>query len=108
MRLNEALNGLRQSPGVSNQLLMLKLLEFGLERCAVDPLIFLRLCPGIKEVSLIVGVYVGDLIVAGRPNMCKSLRKHLEKPFLTKNLGALPYYLGFEYRRDYERKTLRV
>jgi len=108
VRLNKALYGLRQSPRVFNQLLMQKLLDFGLERCAVDPCIFRRMSPGMKEVSLIVGIYVDDLIVTGRPDVCKSLREHLEKSFPTKNLGALSYYLGCEYKRDYEKKTLSV
>ena len=108
MRLNKALYGLRQSPRVFNQLLMQKLLDFGLERCAVDPCIFRLMSPGLKEVSLIVGIYVDDLIVTGKADVCKSLREHLVKSFPTKNLGALSYYLGCEYRRDYEQKTLCV
>ena len=55
---------------------------------------------------MIVGVYVDDLIVTGRSDVCKSIREHLEKSFPKKNLGALSYYLGCEYKRDYEKKTL--
>ena len=108
MSLNPALHGLRQSSRVFNHLLMQKLLDFGLERCTVDPCIFSRMSHGMKEVSLIVGVYVDDLIATGRPDVCKSLRKHLEKSFPTTNVGALSYYLGCEYKRDYEKKMLHV
>lgn len=40
VRLKKALYELRQSPRVCNKRLMRKLLEFGLERCVVDPCIF--------------------------------------------------------------------
>ena len=102
-RLNKALNGLRQSPRVFNQLLMQKLQEFGLRRYTVDPCVFRQMSPGKKAVSIIVGVHFDDFfIVTGRPDGCKSLREHLEKSFPTKNLGALSCYLGCEYVGDYE------
>lgn len=64
--------------------------------------------PGKKADSIMVGVHVDDLIVTGRPDYCKCLPENLEDYFPTKNLRALLYYLGCEYVRDYEQKTLLV
>lgn len=102
VRLNKVLHGLRQSPRVFNQLLMQTLLEFGLERCAVDPSIF-RQVSRDKEVSLIVGIYANHLIVTSKPEKRKSLREHFDNSFSRKNVSALQSPVGCEYRRDYER-----
>lgn len=94
VRLSKALYGLRQPPRVFNQLLMQKLLEFGLEQWAADPRIFRRMSPGNNVLSSIVGIFIYNLNVTGKPEVCKSLRERLEKSFPTKNLGALSYYAG--------------
>lgn len=52
------------------------------------------------EVSLIVGVYADDFIVPGKTDENKFLREHLDKPFRTKNLGAISYCIGCEYHKD--------
>lgn len=91
-----------------DQLLIQELLEFDLERYAVDLYIFRRMSSWKREVSLIVVVYVDDSKVTGKPDECKFLREHLDKSLVTKNLGALSYYIGGEYRRDYKQRMLHL
>lgn len=47
---------------------MQKIMEIGLERCAVDPRIFRRISSGKREVYLVDVYVVDDLIVTGRPD----------------------------------------
>lgn len=78
---------------------MQKILEFGLKRCAVGRCYFRLMSPTVC-------IYIDDLIVTGMADVCKALREHLERSFSTNNSGALSYFLGCEYRRDNEKKTL--
>lgn len=98
--LDMALYGLRRFPRISNQLLMQELLEFGSERCDLDPsVLFRRMSPVKKVVSLVVGIHVDNTIVTGEHDECKSLRKNLDEFFPTRNLGALSYSIACEKKR---------
>lgn len=74
--------------------------------CAVDPCIFSRRVNRVKkEFSLIVGVYIDDLILIGKPDDENEFpREHLDN-FSPKNFGVLPYYIRCEYQKNFEKKT---
>lgn len=65
-QLDKTLYGLRQSPKILNQLLVLELSESGPEICKADPCSFRR---GKNDDELIVGVYVDDLIQIGETQL---------------------------------------
>lgn len=91
-----------------NKLLVSNLVEYGLEKLAADPCVFRLYDRERKLVTLVLGVYVDDLIVTGHFKSCEALRGYLNKCFPTKNLGSLSYYLGCEYRRDHKQGTLYI
>nr|GEX33807.1 ribonuclease H-like domain, reverse transcriptase, RNA-dependent DNA polymerase [Tanacetum cinerariifolium] len=90
----KALDGLRQAPRAWNIKLdnTLKLLDF--KKCALEQAIYTKTS---KDSTLLIGVYVDDLIITGTPkNEIDKFKAQMEEKFKMSDLGLLAYYLGIE------------
>lgn len=93
-KLIKALYGLRQAPRAWNVKLdqTLKSLEF--KKCNLEQAVYTK---RNKNSTIIVGVYVDDLIITGTPKKEVELFKsQMEEKFEMSDLGLLAYYLGIE------------
>ena len=63
MELKKALYGLKQSGALWNNLLVMKLVNHGMEQCKADPCVFRKTVNGV--VVLVMAVHVDDMAVAG-------------------------------------------
>ncbi|GJW95627.1 ribonuclease H-like domain, reverse transcriptase, RNA-dependent DNA polymerase, partial [Tanacetum coccineum] len=93
-RLRKALYGLRQAPRAWYTKLdkTLKLLNF--KKCALEQAVYTRTD---KTSTLLIGVYVDDLIVTGTSKKeIESFKYQMQEQFEMSDLGLLAYYLGKE------------
>ncbi|GJV50200.1 ribonuclease H-like domain, reverse transcriptase, RNA-dependent DNA polymerase [Tanacetum coccineum] len=93
-RLRKALYGLRQAPRAWYTKLdkTLKLLNF--KKCALEQAVYTRTD---KTSTLLIGVYVDDLIVTGTSKKeIESFKYQMQEQFEMSDLGLLAYYLGIE------------
>ncbi|GJW82981.1 ribonuclease H-like domain, reverse transcriptase, RNA-dependent DNA polymerase [Tanacetum coccineum] len=93
-RLRKALYGLRQAPRAWYTKLdkTLKLLKF--KKCALEQAVYTRTD---KTSTLLIGVYVDDLIVTGTSKKeIESFKYQMQEQFEMSDLGLLAYYLGIE------------
>ncbi|KAI3516558.1 hypothetical protein L1887_15477 [Cichorium endivia] len=104
-KLSKALYGLKQAPRAWNSCLdkYLKSLEF--KRCPQEYSVYTRMKEGN---TLIIGVYVDDLLVTGSsPNDVKEFKKEMNAKFEMSDLGLLTYYLGIEVSQHENCITLK-
>ncbi|WVZ89817.1 LOW QUALITY PROTEIN: hypothetical protein U9M48_036175 [Paspalum notatum var. saurae] len=98
--LRKALYGLRQAPRVWNIKLDSTLATLGFKKCASEHALYTRRS---KEGTLIVGVYVDDLIVTGSLQQeIDRFKKEMAAKFKMSDLGLLSYYLGIEVKQAIE------
>ena len=104
-KLKKALYGLKQAPRAWNQKLNKILKEFSFQRCSKDPSVYKK---EEKSGTLIVAVYVDDLLVTGT-SLAQILRfkKEMTTKFELSDLGKLTYYLGIEVCQDHRGITLK-
>ena len=99
-KLKKAIYGLKQSPRAWFHKLFEVMSSFGFVRSASDHSLF------IKKTStgiVVMVVYVDDIILTGSSAQDISATKdHLQKHFVTKDLGHLRYFLGIEVARNKE------
>nr|GFC89964.1 ribonuclease H-like domain, reverse transcriptase, RNA-dependent DNA polymerase [Tanacetum cinerariifolium] len=70
----------------------LKSLDF--KKCALEQAIYTKT---LKDSTLLIGVYVDDLIIAGTPKKdIDKFKAQMEEKFEMSDLGLLAYYLGIE------------
>ncbi|KAJ0590430.1 putative RNA-directed DNA polymerase [Helianthus annuus] len=93
-RLSKALYGLRQAPRAWNTKLDQTLKSLNFKKCTLESAIYTR----TNEAStLIVGVYVDDLIVTGTSKKeIDIFKSQMKNKFDMSDLGLLAYYLGIE------------
>nr|GEX43537.1 ribonuclease H-like domain, reverse transcriptase, RNA-dependent DNA polymerase [Tanacetum cinerariifolium] len=91
-KLIKALYGLRQAPRAWNVKLDQTLKSLNFKRCNLEQAIYTRRS---KTSTLIVGVYVDDLIITGTSRKEIDVFKSQMK-FEMSDLGLLAYYLGIE------------
>ncbi|KAI3435142.1 RRM domain-containing protein [Psidium guajava] len=104
-KLSKALYGLRQAPRAWNTRLDKSLKRLGFTKCAQDQAVYTR---GEGRASLIVGVYVDDLIVTGEdPEEIVLFKQQMMKEFEMSDLGLLTFYLGIEVAQGGNRITLK-
>lgn len=105
LRLHKALYGLRQAPRAWNLKLDRSLKQLGFERCQLEHAVYVRYVKGTR--SLIVGVYVDDLIITGEvARDIADFKAQMKEMFSMSDLGLLSYYLGIEVHQRAERITL--
>ncbi|KAJ9537718.1 hypothetical protein OSB04_030451 [Centaurea solstitialis] len=93
-RLMKALYGLRQAPRAWYTKLDNTLKTLGFKKCALEQAVYTRTT---KESTLLIGVYVDDLIVTGSSNKeIETFKDQMKKKFEMSDLGLLAYYLGIE------------
>ena len=104
-RLIKALYGLRQAPRAWNARLDKCLKELGFKRCLHEQAVYTK---SDKGNTLIVGVYVDDLLVTGSSKCeIEEFKKQMNKQFEMSNLGLLSFYLGIEVRQTEYFTTLK-
>lgn len=100
-RLFKALYGLRQAPRAWYTQLNKSLEKLGFIKCPLEHAVYTK---REGEESLIVGVYVDDLIITGTnvSNIVK-FKAEMSREFDMSDLGRLSYYLGIEVEqgKDY-------
>jgi hypothetical protein len=105
LRLHKALYGLRQAPRAWNSKLDATLASLGFSKCATEHALYGK---STERGSLIVGVYVDDLIITGSEQRDIDDFKHVMKGrFRMSDLGLLTYYLGIEVEQGRDAITLR-
>ncbi|KAD6795740.1 hypothetical protein E3N88_06636 [Mikania micrantha] len=97
-KLAKALYGLKQAPRAWNTKLDGVLKGYGLEKCKLEQAVYTKRA---HEGSLIVSIYVDDLIVTGdNLGKIKEFKKQMEEKFEMSDLGLLSYYLGMEVNQN--------
>src|ERR1043165_5730093 len=93
-KLKKALYGLKQAPRAWNIRLNSILKEIGFIRCPQEQAVYKRTS---KQSTIIIGVYVDDIIVTGSSiKDISSFKKEMQGKFEMSDLGPLTYYLGIE------------
>ncbi|GKA66765.1 ribonuclease H-like domain, reverse transcriptase, RNA-dependent DNA polymerase [Tanacetum coccineum] len=93
-RLIKALYGLRQAPRAWNIKLDNTLKSLDFKKCALEQAIYTKT---LKDSTLLIGVYVDDLIITGTPKKeIDKFKAQMEEKFEMSDLGLLAYYLGIE------------
>ncbi|KAI3775731.1 hypothetical protein L1987_45483 [Smallanthus sonchifolius] len=93
-KLSKALYGLRKAPRAWNMKLDHTLKSLGFEKCNLEQAVYTR---RNKDSTLLIVVYVDDLIVTGTPKKeIEHFKSQMEEKFEMSDLGLLAYYLGIE------------
>nr|GEX92312.1 ribonuclease H-like domain, reverse transcriptase, RNA-dependent DNA polymerase [Tanacetum cinerariifolium] len=93
-RLIKALYGLRQAPGAWNIKLDNTLKSLDFKKCALEQAIYTKTS---KDSTLLIGVYVDDLIITDTPKKeIDKFKAQMEEKFEMSDLVLLAYYLGIE------------
>jgi transposase InsO family protein len=93
-KLKHSLYGLKQSPRCWNSALDDQLKKMSFKQSNNDPCIYISYAL-TGEVSFIMGVYVDDVILAGKSKeKMTEIKKALAEKFDLKDLGELKYFLG--------------
>nr|GEU46626.1 zinc finger, CCHC-type [Tanacetum cinerariifolium] len=96
-KLTKALYGLRQAPQAWNVKLDQTLMSLDFKKCNLKQAVYTKRS---KTSTLIVEVYVDDLLITGTPRKEIDLFKsQIEDKFEMNDLGLLAYYLGIEVTR---------
>ncbi|GJW01047.1 ribonuclease H-like domain, reverse transcriptase, RNA-dependent DNA polymerase [Tanacetum coccineum] len=93
-RLIKALYGLRQASRAWNIKLDNTVKSLNFKKCALEQAIYTKTS---KDSTLLIGVYVDDLIITGTPKKeIDKFKAQMEEKFEMSDLGLLAYYLGIE------------
>nr|GFA65422.1 ribonuclease H-like domain, reverse transcriptase, RNA-dependent DNA polymerase [Tanacetum cinerariifolium] len=93
-KLTKALYGLRQAPRAWNVKLDQTLKSLDFKKCNLEQAVYTKRS---KTSTLIVGVYVDDLIIMGTPQKeIYIFKSQMKENFEMSDLGLLAYYLGIE------------
>ena len=104
-KLKNALYGLKQAPRAWNLRLNNTLKEIGFKRCPQEQAVYMRTS---RQSTIIIGVYVDDIIVAGSSiKDITCFKKEMQGKFEMSDLGPLTYYLGIEVRQMQGRIQLK-
>jgi hypothetical protein len=104
LRLRKALYGLRQAPRAWNAKLDSTLISLGFERSPLEHAVYRR---NTRGSTLIVGVYVDDLVITGSDKGdIDKFKEEMKHKFTMSDLGLLSYYLGIEVAQKGDSITL--
>nr|GFB40266.1 ribonuclease H-like domain, reverse transcriptase, RNA-dependent DNA polymerase [Tanacetum cinerariifolium] len=105
-KLTKALYGLRQAPRAWNMKLDQTLKSLDFKKCNLEQAVYTKRS---KTSTLIVGVYVDDLIITGTPRKeLEVFKSHMEDKVEMSDLGLLAYYLGIEIPMDPGTKLVKA
>jgi hypothetical protein len=100
LRLRKALYGLRQAPRAWNVKLDCTLKEMGFKQSEHEHAIYRRIT---GNATLLIGVYVDDLIITGSSKgAVESFKDEMKTKFEMSDLGLLSFYLGIEVQQHAE------
>ncbi|KAE9094861.1 hypothetical protein PF007_g17611 [Phytophthora fragariae] len=97
-QLIKSLYGLKQAPSVWNKTLHAFLLSIGFTRLDSDYGLYAIFKDG--SVSMLLTVYVDDLLLMGPPDLCDQVALQLEAKFTLTSMGEVKYLLGIEITID--------
>ncbi|GMF26347.1 unnamed protein product [Phytophthora fragariaefolia] len=103
-RLLKSLYGLKQAPNIWNKTLHAKLLDMGLMRLESDYGLYALKKDG--EVTLLLTVYVDDLLLMGPRKQCEEVAASLQETFELTTMGTAKYLLGVEILINKTRKQI--
>jgi hypothetical protein len=104
LRLRKALYGLRQAPRAWNAKLDSTLKGMGFGQSPHEAAIYWR---GNGGNTLLVGVYVDDLVITGTKDAeVAAFKKEMKTTFQMSDLGLLSFYLGIEVHQGNSGITL--
>ncbi|KAD4385676.1 hypothetical protein E3N88_25845 [Mikania micrantha] len=104
-KLSKALYGLRQAPRAWNVKLDKVLKELGFMKCKHEQAVYIL---HKSDTTLIIGVYVDDIIVTGPDeNHVNEFKNKMKLVFEMSDLGQLSYYLGIEVDQQKNGITLK-
>nr|GEX17878.1 ribonuclease H-like domain, reverse transcriptase, RNA-dependent DNA polymerase [Tanacetum cinerariifolium] len=93
-RLIKALYGIRQAPRAWNIKLDNTLKSLDFKKCSLEQAIYTKTS---NDSTLLIGVYVDDLIITGPPKKeINKFKAQMEEKFKMSDLGLLAYYLGID------------
>ncbi|KAE9037945.1 hypothetical protein PR001_g8167 [Phytophthora rubi] len=98
--LQRSLYGLRQAPNVWNRTLHKALERLGFSRLDSDYGLYAQKMGESGEVSMLLTVYVDDILLLGPTDLCRSVAQQLAEEFELTALGPVKYLLGAEILID--------
>jgi hypothetical protein len=105
LKLSKALYGLRQAPRAWNVKLDKSLKKLNFRRCLSEQAVYTR---GTRSNTVILGVYVDDLIVTGgNADQISLFKRQMMIEFEMTDLGLLSYYLGIEVEQKEDHITMK-
>ena len=106
MELKKALYGLKPSGALWNNLLVMKLVNHGMEQCKADPCVFRKIVNGV--VVLVLAVHVDDMAVAGPRDEVDKLLVTLNEDFTMVDLGGLTFFTGCAVMQDTKNGVTKI
>jgi hypothetical protein len=98
LKLSKALYGLKHAPRAWNIKLDKSLKKLGFMKCPSESVVYKR---GAGKATLILGVYVDDLLIIGSDSHeIEKFKQQMAAEFEMSDLGLLCYYLGIEVEHD--------
>nr|GEX51314.1 ribonuclease H-like domain, reverse transcriptase, RNA-dependent DNA polymerase [Tanacetum cinerariifolium] len=105
-RIIKALYGLRQAPRAWNIKLDNTLKSLDFKKCTLEQAIYTKTS---KDSTLLIGVYVDDLIITNTPKKeIDKFKAQIGEKFKMSDLGLLAYYLGIEVTQTDEKMSRDV
>ena len=77
-----------------------------MEQSRTDPCVVSMVVDG--KVEVIMAVHVDDIVIAGSDQACRDFHAALNTKFPTNNLGALTWYIGCDFKLNWELGTLEM
>lgn len=104
-RLHKSIYGLKQSPRCWNHVLDEFLTTLGFKQTPSDPCLY----RSSGEMSLLIAVYVDDLVLAGRYiGQIEKAKQKLSSRFKMKDLGELKHFLGINVVQEVKKGRLWI
>jgi len=105
LKLSKSLYGLKQAPRAWNIKLDKSLKKLGFAKCPSESAVYKR---EDGEATIILGVYVDDLLITGNvPSEIDKFKQQMSAEFEMSDLGLLSYYLGIEVEQHDDFITLK-
>ena len=98
-KLKKALYGLKQAPRAWNRRINSFLSQIGFKKCTSEHGLYVRCLQDNKLETLIVCLYVDDLLITGSSEEeITAFKNQMMNEFEMSDLGLLSYFLGMEFR----------
>jgi hypothetical protein len=104
-RLNKSIYGLKQAPLVWNEHLNKTLLSLNFVRCKDDPCVYIY---NDGNNSLIIAIYVDDLLIIGKLLQVEELKKTLQSHYKMTDGGEISDLLGVQITRDRTKRIINL